>query len=189
MTAWTVDSGPWSTLKLCPMSGWTHVPGRLRRRRASLGRIVLALFALASFSAGAAPCFAMAPSIAPLHESHESHLAGAPNHDHAHAVGHEHGTPSGEIEHAPSPCPHCPLVAVLAGSVAGSHSFCSAADGASDGGKSVTTLPAYKCASSAAVVEVFPPDREPSPSSPRQPPTEVASPSIALNLRHCVFLI
>ena len=189
MTTKVVDSGPWSTLKLHLMRRSIDILGRLRRRRATWGRVVLALFALAAFSAGAAPCFAMAASSTPVVQHHGAHSAGAPTHAHTHGAAHEHGTPSAEVEHAPTPCPHCPLTVALAGSATSAHSFCSAADDASDGSNAVTTLPVLKHVPLAAVVEILPVNRNPSPSSPRQPPTEVAAPSVALNLRHCVFLI
>jgi hypothetical protein len=169
------------------MSGPTELLGKLRRRRATLGRSVLVLFALASFSAGAAPCFAMAASTAPDVQHHAAHQAGAPSHAHPPAASHEHGAPAHRGEHAP--CPHCPLTTAPASSAASAHSFCSAGDDAADSAKSVTTLPSFKHASLAAVVELLPVDREPRSPPPRQPPTEVAAPSVALNLRHCVFLI
>jgi len=172
------------------MSRSTDILGRLRRRRATWGRSLLALFAFASFSAGAAPCFAMAASTAPLvQQHHAARPAGAPSHTHSHAAAHDHGAPLAEAAHAPSPCPHCPLTVALAGSTPSAHSFCSAADEVADGGNSVTTLPAFKHVPLAAVVEILPAAQNLSPSSPRQPPREVAAPSVALNLRHCVFLI
>jgi hypothetical protein len=172
------------------MSGPTELLGRLRRRRATLGRSVLVLFALASFSAGAAPCFAMAASTAPVVQHHVSHQGGAPSHAHSPAASHEHGAPLDRGgEPVPSPCPHCPLTAAPSSNAASAHSFCSAGDDVADSGKSVTTLPSFKHVLLAAVVELLPVDREPRFSPPRRPPTEVAAPSVALNLRHCVFLI
>jgi hypothetical protein len=169
------------------MSGSGGFLGRLRRRRATLGRVVLTLFALASFGAGAAPCFAMVASAAPVAQHHDSHAAGS-SHDHQHAPAHEHGPSSGDVERAPTPCPHCPLAVSMSGYAPSAHSWCSASDDAADG-KSVTTLPPFKHAPLAIVVELLPVDPGPSISSPRQPPPEVAAPSVALNLRHCTFLI
>jgi hypothetical protein len=176
--------------KLCPMIGATNVLGRLRRRRASLGRFVVLLFGLATLSAGAAPCLAMGASAAPSTALHQSEHGDGASHAHLHAAPpHQHSIASDEVDHAPSPCSHCPLAAVLSGDAKSVHAFCAAVDDVSDGGKPVAKLPPFKYASLAALVEALPIEGEPSPSSPRRPPAEAAAPSVALNLLHCVFLI
>jgi hypothetical protein len=160
------------------MSGRTSILGILRRRRAGLGRFVLAWFALAAASAGAAPCFAMTASSAP-----------AAQHDH-HA--HDHSAPQAQPESPaqPSPCTHCPLAATMAGHTStASHAFCSAADDASDGGKPSVPTTALKLVLSVPIVELLPFDPGPSLARDRQRPRDADVTSIALNLRHCVFLI
>jgi hypothetical protein len=170
------------------MSASTNILGRLRRRRARLGRSIWILFAFASLSGGAAPCFAMAASTGPAAAQHDgSHAHAISSHDHSHAAVHEHGISSDAASHSPSPCPHCPLAVGMVGT--SSHSFCDVVDDASDGGKPSAPPVLFKPLPSAAVVELLPVDQEPRRASPRRPPVEATTPSLALNLRHCVFLI
>jgi hypothetical protein len=70
-----------------------------------------------------------------------------------------------------------------------SHAFCSASDDASDGAKPSWSLPAFKHVLSTALVELLPLESRHSFSSALQSPTDAVCPSVALNLRHCVFLI
>jgi hypothetical protein len=148
----------------------------------------LLLFGLATLSAGAAPCLAMSASAAPSMASHQAQVGDDATHAHSHAAPHQR-IASEEVDHAPSPCSHCPLAAVLSGDAVSGHAFCAAVDDASDGGKPVTTWPPFKLASLAGLVEALPIARELSASCPRRPPEKAAAPSVALNLLHCVFLI
>lgn len=70
----------------------------------------------------------------------------------------------------------------------GSHSACSVGDDASDG-KPTVAVPSFKHAQSVASFDPPLLDPESSPASTRQCRVDAAAPSVALNLRHCVFLI
>lgn len=160
---------------------------RLRRRRASTGRLVLILFAFATASAGAAPCFAMS---APDAVVHEGSGPAAVIHDHSHGGGHDHAAAGDEHQKPHSPCPHCPMGAGAHGNASsGSHAFCSAGDHASDGAKPTWSPPALKDVLSTALIQILPEYRPPRFASALQPRSDAAFPSVALNLRHCVLLI
>jgi hypothetical protein len=159
----------------------------LRRHRASVGRLVLAWFALAAASAGAAPCFAMAVA-----------EPAAPHHDRPHAdmaAGHHHANPAAEAptaaagDRSPAACPHCPLASAMSSNTAaGSHSLC-AADDAADGGAPGVSVPAFQPLPALATVHPPPIDWRPSRTYRQQRPSGVAGAAVALNLRYCVFLI
>ena len=213
-----VDLGPSSARKLARMSQRTSVLGILRRRRAGVGRFVLAWFVLASASASAAPCFAMALSSTPAASAAASthHDNGAAHamtgHDHAHAVTHDHSAAhdhspahvhSAAHDHSPrsepanpspshgptSPCMHCPLsVAMVAGST-NSHAFCSAADDVAESGKSSAPPLAFKAILSPLIVVLVPVECGPGLPGGKQVQSNAAATSVRLNLRHCVFLI
>ena len=177
------------------MTGPTNTFRILRRHRAGLGRLVLALFALASASAGAAPCLTMAaPDATAAHHS-DAHVAptgtSAAAHDHSHAVEHDHSTPAADQDAGShGPCTHCPLsVGMTANASSGSHALCSATDHASDGAKLGWSPPVFKHVLATAVIELPPIEPRPSLALAQQPRPEVPCPSVALNLRHCVFLI
>ena len=160
----------------------------LRRRRASMGRLVLILFAFAAASAGAAPCFAMAATDGAVHQDN----APAPVTAHAdsHAAGHDHAATGDHHQKPHSPCPHCPMgAAASANASSGSHAFCSAGDDASDGAKPTWSPPALKDVLSTALIQLLPQYRPPRFASALQPRSDAALPSVALNLRHCVLLI
>jgi hypothetical protein len=162
------------------------------------------LFALATASAGAAPCFAMSASAPALQHSHESTSVGT--HDHAitdeqaashldaathdHAASHEPaGAAGGEaLQHAA--CPHCPLGAA-ANTGSASHALCAASDDASaaDGAKPVGSPPALKHVFATAQLQLLPEYRPPRARSALEAGADAASSSVALNLRHCVLLI
>jgi hypothetical protein len=166
----------------------------LRRRRAGLGRFVLVLFALASATAGAAPCLAMAVTdAAGAHDSdaHMASMVAEKAHDQSHAVEHRHSTPPADRDDGShGPCSHCPPSVSMAGAASSaSHAFCSASDDASDAAKPSWSPPAFKHVLSTALIQLLPVDFLPSLASAPQPPPEAAPPSVALNLRHCVFLI
>ena len=180
------------------MSGRTSFIGTLRRRKASVGRVVLAGFVLASASFGAAPCFAMALSapVSAQHAAPADHDHGAlhatASHDRSHAPAHDRPAgPSEQHEHQPAtPCAHCPLSIAMAGAGStGSHAFCSAVDDVSDGGKPSPPPAASKTVLSLPIIELLPFDHGPSRALDKRRPRDAAAPSIALNLRHCVFLI
>lgn len=167
----------------------------LRRHRAGLGRVVLVLFALVSASAGAAPCLAMAaPDATAAHHS-DAHVApigtSAAAHDHSHAVEPDHSTPAADQDGGShGPCSHCPpSVEMTATASSGSHALCSATDHASDGAKPGWSLLVFKHVLATALIELLPIEPRPRLAFAQQPPPEATSPSVALNLRHCVFLI
>ncbi len=174
------------------MSGRTSILGILRRRRASVGRFVLVWFALAAASVGAAPCFAMMVSAGPAaHHDAAMHHASQPA-SAAHHHGDDHSAPTAQLESPaqPSSCAHCPLAMAMAGhDSTASHSFCSAADDVSDAGKPSVPTTAFKLVLSVPIVELLPFDPGPSLARDRQRPRDADVTSIAINLRHCVFLI
>ena len=182
------------------MSRRTNILVSLRRRRASLGRFLCLVFAMASLSVGAAPCFAMAAPAGPdsRHDSHaqaSSHTSG--NHEHSHAVSHDRH--AGAADHAmsmegssgvPGACPHCPLsVGMSSEASTGAHAFCSAGDDVADSGNSGAFPLLFKHAVSSAVIQVDLALSRPSRACNNQRPLDVSSSAVALNLRHCVFLI
>ena len=175
------------------MTGLSDTFRVLRRRRADLGRFVLLLFALASASAGAAPCLAMASGAPTAHHSdaHIASLAAEPVHDHSHAVHQEHSTPpADQTDGSHGPCSHCPPSVAMDGAASSaSHAFCSATDDVSDAAKPTWSPPAFKHVLATALIQLLPADSRPSLALAQQPPPEAAPPSVALNLRHCVFLI
>jgi hypothetical protein len=165
----------------------------LRRHRAGLGRFVLILFALAAAGASAAPCLAMTVPNAPgAHHSDVAPVGTSPAaHDHSHAIDHDHSTPAADQEGGShGPCSHCPLsVAMTASASSGSHASCSASDHASDGAKPGWSPPVFKHVLATALIELLPIEPRPRLALAQQPPPAATSPSVALNLRHCVFLI
>jgi hypothetical protein len=172
--------------------------GVLRRRGCSLGRLVLALFALATIATTGAPCFAMtveAQSAAMRHEDMHASAATVA-HDHSH-MGHAVSGKSASASHGESPasnhCPHCPLAASMPGHAAtgdGSHGVCSAVGAASEHAELGVAALAFKHLTAA-------PQFEPPASAVLRPPgiafafvsPALAYRSVPLNLRHCVFLI
>jgi hypothetical protein len=184
-----VDSGPWSTLKLCLMRSprLFHV---LRRHRAGLGRLVLAWFALAAATAGAAPCFAMSLGVTPAaqHEVADTHGAAS---GHSHSATHDHAVRAAPADHSPvSPCPHCPLAATISGDPStSSHSFCASGDDTADGGKAGVALPSFKYVPPGVILAPPPIDPGNSRASRQRCPGGAAASAVALNLRYCVLLI
>jgi hypothetical protein len=144
-----------------------------------------------------------------VHESHHHELAASGSTDprdsaagghHSHAVAQtdaaadvDRGSPApGAPEHPSSRhCPHCPVSAPLAHSLDGAHAFCTALDDGSADGQSGAKLPAVqKHLVWLAHYEIaLPPSLRPSERRfVRADKPPVPSP-VALNLRHCVFLI
>jgi hypothetical protein len=72
---------------------------------------------------------------------------------------------------------------------AGSHSFCGAADDVSDGGKLSVPLPALKYVPTAVIINLPPLGAPPSTRWRAQHLGDVRPSSVALNIRHCIFLI
>ena len=162
----------------------------LRARRASLGRFVWVLFAFASVSAGAAPCFAMSVAAAPF-EHQASHTGAAAGHDHAHPAAHDYAVSEQPAEQSPkSSCPHCPLsVAMSADASSSSHSLCSAGEDTLDAGKLSVSVPVFKYIAWTVRVELAPADLRPSTAWTKHLAVDETLSTVALNLRHCVFLI
>jgi hypothetical protein len=175
-----------------------NILAALRKQRARLGRCVVILFAFASLALSGAPCFAMAtaspgPATDEAAPAHGLHHASASDHSMAaeHAVAHDHAAEAlaKPQPSAPAHCPHCPLTAAMPGhSPSSAHSFCSAVDEGADQ-TSASSLPAF--AKVAPAVNTF---EIPALSSWRPPPIRsiaaVSPPiTVALNVRHCVFLI
>jgi hypothetical protein len=167
-----------------------NILASLRRRRASIGRFILALFAFASVAIGAAPCLAMAVQMnVPI--IHHGDVPSA-SHEHSHMGAHGDGGAMGEhvSQHSPERCPHCPLSAGMPGhDSSGSHSSCSALDDVADYAQPSTSLPSVKYVLPAPVLEI-------SATRLFRPPDAAAArlrgpaySSVALNVRHCVFLI
>ena len=172
------------------MIGRTNILRSLRRRTATLGRFVCLLFAFATVSAAGAPCFAMGVSSNAVaqHDEHAHHVSASQ--DRTQASLHDHATSMGDADLAPSPCPHCPLSTTMAADTStGSHAYCSAADEAADSGKSGVSLPLFKYILSVAVSQSAPVHSRPSSAWSKQLPVDATYASVALNLRHCVFLI
>jgi hypothetical protein len=171
------------------MVGRINILASLRRRRATLGRLFCLLFALATVSAGAAPCFAMGvPSQAIADQ--DAHAHSSANHEHTQVVAHDHATSVDAGDRAHSPCPHCPLSTGRSESVStSSHAYCSATDDLADSGKTSPSLPPFKHLLSVALIDVDPVRSQPRYGWSRRLPVDSAFPSVALNLRHCVFLI
>jgi len=194
------------------MNRRTPILARLRKHRFGLGRAALAVFAVASVAAGAAPCFAMAVAgpadpvadHAAQHGTDRSVQHGA---DHSVAddtqaghVAHQHtrasatteaGTASPASHHnTPHHCPHCPLAASMAGhESSNSHAFCSAVDATSDQVQPSASPAVLKHALLLATLEIphALPLRLPDAVITRTRAPRYAA--VAINLRHCVFLI
>jgi hypothetical protein len=171
----------------------TSLLSRLRRQGKRLGRFVLAIFALASFTSAGAHCFAMVPT-ASLAQADENPHAEIHADTHAHEYAMSHGDRGADADEQtkhdyPDHCPHCPLAGAMADHVpSNAHAFCSAFDDASD--HSSSSLPALaKHVVPVAAFELIAPLAFHPPPRPRA--REVASTrrTVALNVRHCVFLI
>lgn len=156
---------------------------RLRRRKGVVARVVLPLLAAVWFSASASVCFGMAAeSLQGMRAD-----AGVPSHDHS-DTDHQHH----QHDRAPpthGDCPHCPA----GGShdePAASHILCSVLDDAVDARGQVSAL-------KWELEHLLPAAHSVSFSTPIPQPAvggishSVSPPhrSVALNIRHCVFLI
>jgi hypothetical protein len=181
------------TVGIAKMKRRRSILAALRRHRERLGRFVVASFAVASFTMAGAPCFAMANAGADAVDHAPAQTQGHAHHGHAMdqgdvgaAVGH-----SGDSEQPrPAHCPHClsPSAMPSHGSSA-DHTSCSAVDEPA-GQTSLSSPPVLaKHVVPLAAFEAPPPliFRPPPRSSPRSIGSQGFG--IALNLRHCVFLI
>jgi len=171
-----------------------NVIATLRKQRHRLGRFVVGLFAVASFTIAGVPCLAMASGPvaveqappASSHEHHEHGYAGAGGHGHdgaAQAPG--QGEPPSS-QH----CPHCPLPGAMANHTpSGEHSFCSAFDELADQTSFNLSPALVKLALVPVAFEIPPPliFHPPPIRSPRAMAFQRSA--IALNVRNCVFLI
>lgn len=175
---------------------------RLRKQKIRVVAVVLPLLATAWFGASASACIGMGVGqldVPPTVERGE----------HDHSGGHDHlaqsdrsvhgsiGYPGGEApqsENAPSHshgnCPHCPLPAGGAVPLATNHVVCSVLDEGSETAVQPSALQwdLLKSAPLHPPIYVAPVylQRSPLPSQLVAVPAER---SIAINLRHCVFLI
>jgi hypothetical protein len=173
----------------------------IRKRRARLGGFVLAFFALASVATSAAPCFAMAVAHADSPAEHAVAHSGslpAAGHDSLHAAGHDQShlaahdgfTPPDGSSDPRNHCPHCPLAPSMPGhGPDATHSFCSVVDDASDVAQPSGSYLVPKYVPLTPIFELPPPSllRPPGIRASRVLAPTISS--IALNLRHCVFLI
>jgi hypothetical protein len=169
-----------------------NILAAIRQRRGSLGRSVVVLFASASFALGGAPCAAMAMSASGAADEPAGLRTSKQADAHEHSVHQDHaGSPArGEPENpAPARCPHCPPMGAMHGHASSSaHSFCSADDGSDQ------NLPGASPASAkhAPLVATFETPRSLSFHPPPLRFTRSSVPlrsTVALNVRHCVFLI
>lgn len=166
----------------------------LRRQRDRLGRFVVAAFAVASFTASGAPCFAM--TSVQTHADDQAvttHAHGSDHHgssmDHGHA-GHPAGHDDGSQPPGSPYCPHCLSAAAMPGhELSSAHSFCSAFDETVDQA-SCSASPSFAKHVLLAATFALPPPLVFHPP-PRPSPRVAASRAspIPLNLRNCVFLI
>jgi hypothetical protein len=171
------------------MTGSGNIFRILRRRRASLGRFILVLFAFTAASAGAAPCFSMSRSDASAHHD-VNDVASVTSHEHSQAVRHDHSATANQPHGSHSPCPHCPVGAAMSDDASSSsHAFCSASDDASDSTKPSWSPPTVKHLLSTGLIQLLPVDPRPKLRAARLPPPDTACSSVPLNLRNCVFLI
>ena len=173
-----------------------NVFARLRRRKRAIANILLPLLATVWVGASASPCLGMATDLVsglsadagPMHDHSETHGHAADGVHNSHALAHEHGGSS----QSHGTCPHCP--GSLGGSTnsqsTGAHIACSVLDDVSDsaGHTSVQkwdlkySLPVLQ----PAFLSIAAPRRGAHDTWQAAPPP---SSPIALNLRHCVFLI
>jgi hypothetical protein len=175
------------------MIGRTNILARIRRRRATLGRLVLAFFAVASVAIGAVPCFAMGAATKgdPVSHHGASHSDSAlGSHDHSHPATHGGATQPDESPLSPNRCPHCPLAASMPGHTPdNSHSFCAAVDDTSERAQPSPPSLLQKHVLLAPLLDLAPPSVLPPPGIAASRRLAPAFSPVALNLRHCVFLI
>jgi hypothetical protein len=179
-----------------------NILGSLRRWRAGAARHVVGAFVVAYLAAGIAPCVAAAGR-APvdaaaavrnaevvLHEGSGSHggfdLHAHPGHetDAAALSGHDQASDDGRSAH----CPHCLGDAGAVRAHDDDHASCSALEDLTDVAVSQTKAapPALAPLLGPAAVTLPPPLA--SPVAP-VPSRAVRAPLVAINIRHCVFLI
>jgi hypothetical protein len=173
----------------------------IRRRGTLVGRFVLAFFAFVSLTAGAAPCVGMAleaesavPEEHPERQHEQQHEQDHEQHHGAHVAGHHehsgaHSTSIAERAQSPHHCPHCPQPS-SGHAATGMHAFCAAANDVSDVAQpGALKIPPLKHVLATPLLELPPPSlQRPSGAPVAMPPVKPGE-SIALNVRHCVFLI
>lgn len=162
----------------------------LRGRKRAVGRIVLPLVVSVWLGGPASACLGMTAASAghghvdvaaadrdePKAESHADHEGDGPHG----TAAHDHGT-----------CPHCPPGPSSShGKLAPSHVSCFAADDLSDSAApDLTAKPSLKHAPATGHFMASPECVRRCPASSRSLSLRVPHSSVALNLRHCVFLI
>ena len=173
---------------------------RLRKSKATVVRIVAPLLAVVWFGASASTCVAMVIAAPPVESAGvaAAHAGADAEHGEQHqtAVSHDqhHGSQAADEDHdRPSSshgaCPHCPGATGAAhDGTATMHVVCSAVSAFADGATAATVLKLDLKYAPTASVMVAAPVPGPAPSAIlRAPPPPRCS--VALNLRHCVFLI
>jgi hypothetical protein len=167
-----------------------HLLARLRRRRQIIARVLLPLATVAWLGCGAAPCLAAVASSASGAGTHghsptqrpQPAEHGAAHHAVAHGAGHStHGAPAdsqGAPVDSPTGCPHC----------AAGNGHVAAQPDCADPAAAAAVKPRLELAPQIFALPAvwLPPPRTTRPH-PRPPPPALEP--IALNLRHCVFLI
>jgi hypothetical protein len=169
----------------------------LRKRKRAVAAVVLPLIATVWFSASASACLGMAV------DSHDRALADAapPPHDHSEAHGHA-GAHAGQAHsedgalhargtsHSHGACPHCPVFSGGSSSdSAATHVVCALLDDVSDSGAQ-TSAQKTELEHFALAQPIYVSPLELQSSAHLFSP--IVAPvyrSVALNLRHCVFLI
>ena len=71
----------------------------------------------------------------------------------------------------------------------GSHALCSAGDDVVDSAKTGVSVPVFKHLLTTPIVQFSVIHSHPSHARTKQIPVDATGPTVALNLRHCVFLI
>jgi hypothetical protein len=182
------------------MKGRANILAKLRRRRAGLGSLVLALFTTTNLIASATPCLAMTLTALQAPDgsttTHDS-SGSAPHQRHAHAhaapnAAHDpagHGPTRADTHPLSEHCPHCPLSASMTAHSGGTHQSCTVLDGVSAKAPlSASQLP-LKYALATTDLEISPPSLLRPPDTPLAHAVPRAYSHVALNVRHCVFLI
>lgn len=164
------------------MNRRANILARLRRWKTGAGRYVVASFVAAYLSAGAAPCAAAAATQATADAAGAAHELGANAHEH-HTV-HDDGADDAPRGH----CPHCLTDAGALPMQAADHSSCLALEELTN-----VAAPQAKDAPPSLAPPLGPAafTLPPPLASPAAPPSlrAAAIPHVALNVRHCVFLI
>jgi hypothetical protein len=125
--------------------------------------------------------------IAAAPDAHTSHDA----HEHQHDAVDETGAVDQQFsnEHFPDHCPHCPLTGGIAHTPSSAHSFCAAGDDVANELSVSSSPPIAKHMAVATVFATMPPLAFHPPPRYLARHTTATPSAVALNVRHCVFLI